>query len=131
MTATMTARLAALLPISLRRSTPPDQSAGTRQAPLAVWTAVRQALLRLAVRAKRNEVGEGIELVDRLSLGGKRALLLVAVDGRRMLVGVGEDGAPSISALEGTAPFSQRSADCQQARRVSFRRRGARAGATR
>jgi flagellar biogenesis protein FliO len=38
-----------------------------------------------------------IDVLDRLSLGGKKSLLLISIEGRRLLVGVGEDAAPSVS----------------------------------
>jgi flagellar biogenesis protein FliO len=41
-----------------------------------------------------------IEVLDRLSLGGKKSLLLISIEGRRLLVGVGEEATPSISAFE-------------------------------
>jgi len=86
-----------------------------------------QAALRLPLRGKRNDARQRIELLDRLSLGGKKALLLVIIDGRRLLVGVGEDGAPSISTLDNMARIPQTDADSAAARRVRNRRRGPRA----
>lgn len=41
-----------------------------------------------------------IEVLDRLSLGGKKSLLLIAIAERHLLVGVGEDAAPSIVGFE-------------------------------
>ena len=41
-----------------------------------------------------------IEVLDRLSLGGKKSLLLISIEGRRLLVGVGEDAAPSVSTFD-------------------------------
>lgn len=40
-----------------------------------------------------------LEVLDRLSLGGKKSLLLVSVEGRRLLVGVADGAAPSITQL--------------------------------
>jgi Flagellar biosynthesis protein, FliO len=56
-------------------------------------------LFRRTFRGKAADLRPRIEVLDRLSLGGKKSLLLIAIEGRRLLVGVGEDAAPSISGL--------------------------------
>src|SRR4051812_49738328 len=58
-------------------------------------------VLRRRFTSKQNDMRTRIEVLDRLSLGGKKSLLLISIEGRRLLVGVGEDGTPSISAFEG------------------------------
>lgn len=63
------------------------------------WTAWIKALRR-PFSVKQIDSRPRIEVLDRLSLGGKKSLLLIAIEGRRLLVGVGENTAPSISALE-------------------------------
>jgi flagellar biogenesis protein FliO len=63
------------------------------------WAAWMKALRR-PFTAKQGDMRPRIEVLDRLSLGGKKSLLLISIDGRRLLVGVGEDAAPSISAFE-------------------------------
>jgi Flagellar biosynthesis protein, FliO len=60
------------------------------------WT----KLLRRRFSDDRADLRPRIEVLDRLSLGGKRSLLLIAIEGRRLLVGVGEDAAPSVSRLD-------------------------------
>jgi flagellar biogenesis protein FliO len=63
------------------------------------WTAWLNALRRpFGGKAASSRIR--IETLDRLSLGGKKSLVLIAIEGRRLLIGVGEDGAPSISALD-------------------------------
>lgn len=57
-------------------------------------------LLRRPFSGERADLRPRIEVLDRLSLGGKRSLLLIAVEGRRLLVGVGEGVAPSVSGLD-------------------------------
>lgn len=56
--------------------------------------------LRRPFSGKPADLRPRIEVIDRLSLGGKKSLLLIAVEGRRLLVGVGEDAAPSVSGLD-------------------------------
>ena len=53
----------------------------------------------LPLRSHSDKKQEGIELLGRLSLGGKKSLLLVSVSSQRFLIGVSEDGAPSIASL--------------------------------
>lgn len=57
-------------------------------------------LLRRPFAGRQAESRPRIQVLDRLSLGGKKSLLLIAIEGRRLLVGVGEDAAPSVSALD-------------------------------
>ena len=57
-------------------------------------------LLRRPFSSRRADLRPRIEVLDRLSLGGKKSLLLISIEGRRMLVGVGEDAAPSVSGLD-------------------------------
>jgi flagellar biogenesis protein FliO len=63
------------------------------------WAAWMQRLRRTFGNGKV-DMRPGIEVLDRLSLGGKRSLLLIAVGDRRMLIGVGEAGAPSLLSFE-------------------------------
>ena len=57
-------------------------------------------LLRRPFSGRQADLRPRIEVLDRLSLGGKKSLLLISIEGRRLLVGVGEDAAPSISGLD-------------------------------
>jgi flagellar biogenesis protein FliO len=57
-------------------------------------------LLRRPFSGRQADLRPRIEVLDRLSLGGKKSLLLVSIEGRRLLVGVGEDAAPSVSGLD-------------------------------
>jgi flagellar biogenesis protein FliO len=68
-----------------------------RTVPWAAWMKV----LRRPFSREHADTRPRIEILDRLSLGGKKSLLLIAIEGRRLLVGVGEDAAPSISVFEG------------------------------
>lgn len=56
-------------------------------------------ILRQLSSRKRKPSRPRLEVLDRLSLGGKKSLLLVSVSGRRVLVAVGETSAPSITPL--------------------------------
>jgi flagellar biogenesis protein FliO len=67
-----------------------------RVAPWAAWMKV----LRRRFNRRHADSCPRIEVLDRLSLGGKKSLLLVAIEGRRLLIGVGDNAAPSISALD-------------------------------
>jgi flagellar biogenesis protein FliO len=57
-------------------------------------------LLRRPFLSRQADLRPRIEVLDRLSLGGKKSLLLISIEGRRLLVGVGEDAAPSVSRLD-------------------------------
>lgn len=63
------------------------------------WTAWMK-LLRRPFAGRQADPRPRIEVLDRLSLGGKKSLLLISIEGRRLLIGVGEDAAPSVSALD-------------------------------
>jgi len=63
-----------------------------------------------------------IEVLDRLSLGGKKSLLLIAIEGRRLLVGVGEGAAPSISAFDRVRRLSASGPRSRSSRRLHGRR---------
>lgn len=62
------------------------------------WAAVMK-LLQRPFSGRQVDLRPRIEVLDRLALGGKKSLLLIAIEGRRLLVGVGEDAAPSVSGL--------------------------------
>ena len=64
--------------------------------PWATWT----KFLRRPFTGKHNGARTRIEVLDRLSLGGKKSLLLISIEGRQLLVGVGEEATPSISTFE-------------------------------
>jgi flagellar biogenesis protein FliO len=67
-------------------------------------------VLRRPFSGKYADQRTRIEVLDRLSLGGKKSLLLISIEGRRLLVGVGEDAAPSITTFEGIrGPLASRS----------------------
>jgi hypothetical protein len=67
-----------------------------RAVPWAAWMKV----LRRPFGGRQADSRPRIEVLDRLSLGGKKSLLLIAIEGRRLLVGVGEGAAPSISTFD-------------------------------
>jgi flagellar biogenesis protein FliO len=70
-------------------------------APWAAWMkALRGSLVRRSTERRAR-----IEVLARLGLGGKKSLLLISVEGSRMLVAVGEDGAPTLVKL-GRSPMS-------------------------
>jgi flagellar biogenesis protein FliO len=73
--------------------------ATVRVDPTVRWAGWMKALRR-PFTGKQNDMRTRIEVLDRLSLGGKKSLLLISIEGRRLLVGVGEDAAPTISAFE-------------------------------
>jgi flagellar biogenesis protein FliO len=81
------------------------------------WAAWMKALRRPFI-GKQGDMRARIEVLDRLSLGGKKSLLLISIDGRRVLVGVGEDATPSISAFEKVRSLSS-SRRSSRARRTS------------
>jgi flagellar biogenesis protein FliO len=57
-------------------------------------------LLQRPFSGRQADLRPRIEVLDRLSLGGKKSLLLISIEGRRLLVGVGEDATPSVSGLD-------------------------------
>ena len=63
------------------------------------WSAWMKALRRPFAGGKP-DMHPRIEVLDRLALGGKKSLLLVAIEERRMLIGVGEDAAPWLLNIE-------------------------------
>ena len=65
-------------------------------APWTTWT----KFLRRPFTRKHNDMRTRIAVLDRLSLGGKKSLLLISIEGCRLLVGVGEEATPSISTFE-------------------------------
>ena len=65
-----------------------------------------------------------IEILTRLSLGGKKSLLLISVEGSRMLVAVGEEGAPTLVKLGGSAGRLAGPGGRSRSLRVSRRRLG-------
>jgi flagellar biogenesis protein FliO len=79
--------------------------------PWAAW----MKLLRRQFSGGKAETGPRIEVLDRLSLGGKKSLLLISIEDRHMLVGIGEDAAPSIHNIESRRQIgtSRLSADCK------------------
>jgi flagellar biogenesis protein FliO len=67
-----------------------------RTIPWAAW----MKALRRPFNGRHTDSGPRIEVLDRLSLGGKKSLLLIAIEGHRLLVGVGDGAAPSISTFD-------------------------------
>ena len=63
-------------------------------------------ILRQFSPGRRKVARPRLEVLDRLSLGGKKSLLLVSIEGRHLLVGVGESAAPSITRLDVGRPSS-------------------------
>jgi flagellar biogenesis protein FliO len=86
-------------------------------APWAVWIEA----LRGSFTRRRAERRARIEVLARLALGGKKSLLLISVEGSRMLVAVGEEGAPTLVKLSrsplSVAPVRGRSKSLRAARR--------------
>jgi hypothetical protein len=74
------------------------------RATVRIDTAVRwgawMKVLRRPFGSGKPELRPRIEVLDRLALGGKTSLLLISIENRRLLVGVGEDAAPSIVHFE-------------------------------
>jgi flagellar biogenesis protein FliO len=64
--------------------------------PWAAW----MKILRRPFGSGKPDLRPRIEVLDRLALGGKKSLLLISIENRRLLVGVGEDAAPSIVHFE-------------------------------
>jgi flagellar biogenesis protein FliO len=64
--------------------------------PWAAW----MKMLRRPFGSGKPDFRPRIEVLDRLALGGKKSLLLISIENRRLLVGVGEDAAPSIIQFE-------------------------------
>jgi flagellar biogenesis protein FliO len=64
--------------------------------PWGAWLKV----LRRPFSRRDADLRPRIDVLDRLSLGGKKSLLLISIEGRRLLVGVGEDAAPSVSTFD-------------------------------
>lgn len=64
--------------------------------PWAAW----MKKLRRPFSGDRADPRPRIEVLDRVSLGGKKSLLLISVGKRRMLIGVGDTDAPSLLSFE-------------------------------
>jgi flagellar biogenesis protein FliO len=64
--------------------------------PWCAWMKV----LRRPFGSGKPDVRPRIEVLDRLALGGKKSLLLIAIEDRRLLIGVGENAAPSLLNIE-------------------------------
>ena len=83
------------------------QQRGSGQ-PLAGWLAT--VCLRFARSKRRDEIG--MEVIDRLSLGGRKSLLLVALEDRRFVVAVSGEQVPAVTELSqaatGDLTFGQR-----------------------
>jgi flagellar biogenesis protein FliO len=56
-----------------------------------------------------------IEVVEQRPLGGRRALLLVEIDGRRLLIGASEQGLATLAELDGHAPAPARARTFERA----------------
>jgi flagellar biogenesis protein FliO len=57
-------------------------------------------VLRQLSPGTRKHAAPRLQVLDRLSLGGKKSLLLISVRGQHLLVGVGDAAAPSITRLD-------------------------------
>ena len=57
-------------------------------------------VLRQLSPGTRKHAGQRLQVLDRVSLGGKKSLLLVSVRGQHLLVGVGDAAAPSVTRLD-------------------------------
>jgi flagellar biogenesis protein FliO len=89
-----------------------------RTVPWAAWMEV----LRRPFSGRHADSRPHIEVLDRLSLGGKKSLLLIAIQGRRLLVGVGEGAAPSISTFDEARRLSGLGLRSRTSRRFRGRR---------
>jgi flagellar biogenesis protein FliO len=106
---------------------------------LAVWLTKPRATVRVEtpvpwaawMKALRGSFGQRsarrqarMEVLARLALGGKKSLLLISVDGSRMMVAVGEDGAPTLVKLGGSpmsvTPVRSRSRSLRVGRRKQW-----------
>jgi flagellar biogenesis protein FliO len=79
-------------------------------------------LLRRRFSGRQADLRARIEVLDRLSLGGKKSLLLISIEGRRLLVGVGEDAAPSVSGLDKVCRTGSSRVSSVKARKVRGKR---------
>ncbi len=57
--------------------------------------------------ARREPSEERLRLVQRIALSPKQSLTLVEVEGRRLLLATGSDGAPAFYALDALDPFDR------------------------
>lgn len=80
------------------------------------WSAWLNILRRPFTSKRSNSARPRFEVLDRLALGGKKSLLLVSIEGHRLLVGVGEEAAPSISRLDVLQRVSRRARKTYTAR---------------
>ncbi len=65
--------------------------------PWAAW----MKMLRRPFGGGKPDLRPRIEVLDRLALGGKKSLLLISIENRRLLIAVGEDATPSIVHFKG------------------------------
>jgi flagellar biogenesis protein FliO len=85
------------------------------------WTAWMK-ILRRPFGGRHADRHPRIEVLDRISLGGKKSLLLIAIEGRRLLVGVGETTAPSIAAFDEVRRVASPRLPAHTARQITRRR---------
>jgi flagellar biogenesis protein FliO len=67
-----------------------------RTIPWAAWL----KMMRRPFGSGKRDMRPQIEVLDRLALGGKKSLLLIAIEERRLLIGVGDDAAPALLNIE-------------------------------
>jgi hypothetical protein len=72
------------------------------------WPGWTRRLRGIFLGRRRALDGSRLEVLDRLSLGGKRSLTLVAAGGRQILVASGESDAPSMRELRPRAASAAR-----------------------
>lgn len=83
------------------------------------WPGWTRRLRGIFLGRRRALDGSRLEVLDRLSLGGKRSLTLVAAGGRQILVASGETDSPSMLEL---GPRGTPARKGSGARRLSSRR---------
>jgi flagellar biogenesis protein FliO len=105
----------------LRSIASTNQQAGNGQ-PLIGWLAT--VCLRFTRSKKRGDAE--MEVIDRLSLGGRKSLLLVALEQRRFVVAVSGEQVPAVTELSHTV-IGDLSFGHQRIRRTGKRPAGKRA----
>jgi flagellar biosynthetic protein FliO len=70
----------------------------------ALWLLRHQGLARLAPRLLRQNSKPQMEVLERVALGARHSLHLVALNGRLIVVGVSPDGCRRIAAFPQEAP---------------------------
>ena len=84
-------------------------------------TVLRGLAHRLLERMRRGRgIPPSLTLVERIALAPRQSLALVEVDGRRLLVATGPEGAPAFYALETRGSRSTHDASTGHSGRISW-----------